>query len=327
MGSSERAGAGCIVLTDHPWPDLDIERSITEEAGYRLVAGPEVAGSAEDVERLVASCSPLAIVTCWAPVSRKAIELPPELNLVARLGVGLDNIDVAAATARGAWVTNVPDYCVQEVSDHALAFVLDHCRGISRLNAATKADGWESNATGLLRTSDQVIGILGYGRIGRESARKFRAMGCRVLAYDPYFSADASVSAGSAIEQIQAECDAIIVHVPLLPETTGLIDAAFLSRTRRKPLIVNVSRGQIVSNEALLAAVEAGQIRGAALDVVDGEPSPPKAIIGHPRITVTPHVAYASDASMVELRRRAFEEAVRVLSGERPQNARNSPDV
>lgn len=327
MSSSEKGGNGCIVLTDHPWPDLDIECGIVEDAGYGLVAGPEVAGSAEDVEQLVGSCSPLAIVTCWAPVSRKAIESLPELKIVARLGVGLDNIDVAAATARGAWVTNVPDYCVQEVSDHALGFVLDHCRGISRLDAATKASGWESNAAGLLRTSDQVIGILGYGRIGRESARKFRAMGCRVLAYDPFFSSDTSVSVGSTIEHIQAECDVIIVHVPLLPETTGLVDATFLSRTRRKPLIVNVSRGPIVSNDALLVALEAGQIRGAALDVVNGEPSPPKAVIEHPRITVTPHVAYASDASMAELRRRAFEEVIRVLGGEQPQNARNRPNV
>lgn len=327
MSSSDQSGARCILLADHPWPNLDIETAIVEGAGYQLVAGPEVAGSAEEVEQLVADCSPLAIITCWAPVSRTAINLPPDLKVVARLGVGLDNIDVEAATARGAWVTNVPDYCLQEVSDHALGFVLDHCRGISRLNAATKVEGWVSNATGLLRTADQVIGILGYGRIGRETARKFRAMGCRVLAYDPYFSPDASVSTGSTLEDIQAECDAIIVHVPLLPETTGLVNASFLSCTRKKPLVVNVSRGPIVSNDALLAAIEAGQIRGAALDVVDGEPSPPKAIIDHPLITVTPHVAYASNASMAELRRRACEEAVRILDGGRPQNARNNPDV
>ncbi len=316
----------CVLLTDHPWPELDIEKSIIEGAGYRLVAGPEVAGSADEVEQLVTSCSPLAILTCWAPVSRKAIEMPPELKIVARLGVGLDNIDVEAATARGAWVTNVPDYCVQEVSDQALGFVLDHCRGISRLNAATKAGGWDSNSTGLLRTADQVVGILGYGRIGRETARKFTAMGCRVLAYDPYFSPDASVSSGSSMEEIQAECDVIIVHVPLLPETAGLVDAAFLSATRKKPLIVNVSRGPIVSNDALLEALEAGQIRGAALDVVDGEPNPPQAIIDHPRITVTPHVAYASNASMAELRRRACEDAVRVLTGERPEQPCNTLD-
>ncbi|MCF8710058.1 C-terminal binding protein [Rhizorhapis sp. SPR117] len=327
MSNSDKSGVGCVLLTDHPWPDLEIETAIVEGAGYRLVAGPEVAGSAEDIEQMVASCSPAAIVTCWAPVSRKAIEIPSGLKIVARLGVGLDNIDVEAATARGAWVTNVPDYCVQEVSDHALGFVLDYCRGISRLNAATRKAGWDSNSIGLLRTADQVIGILGYGRIGRETARKFKAMGCRVLAYDPHFSPDASISSGSSIDEIQADCDVIIVHVPLLPETTGLVDAAFLAATGKKPLIVNVSRGPIVSNVALLAALDAGQIRGAALDVVDGEPSPPEAILKHPLITVTPHVAYASDASMAELRRRACEEAVRALNGERPEHARNTPHV
>jgi D-3-phosphoglycerate dehydrogenase len=246
---------------------------------------------------------------------------------VARLGVGLDNIDVEAASRRGAWVTNVPDYCVQEVSDHALGLVLDHCRGISRLNAAVKRSGWESNASGLLRLSNQVIGILGYGRIGRETARKFRAMGCRVLAYDPHFSPDVSVESGATLAEVQADCDVIIVHVPLLPDTTRLIDAEFLTATRKKPLIVNVSRGPIIDNDALLSAINSGTIRGAALDVIDGEPSPLLDLLAHPLVTVTPHVAYASDASMAELRRRACEEAVRVLRGERPEHPRNTPDV
>lgn len=316
-----------VLLTDHPWPDVEIEAAVIEGAGYSLVAGPEIAGTAEEVEALVASCSPVAILTCWAPVSARAIDLPAELKIVARLGVGLDNIDVDAATRRGAWVTNVPDYCVQEVSDHALGLVLDHCRGISRLNAVTKQSGWQSDASGLLRLSNQVIGILGYGRIGRETARKFHALGCRVLAYDPHFSGDASVSKGSTLEEISSECDVIIVHVPLLAETTGLIDAEFLRGVRKKPLIVNVSRGPIVSNAALLDALETGQIRGAALDVIDGEPHPPAALITHPLVTVTPHVAYASDASMAELRRRACEDVVRVLGGERPLQPRNLPNV
>lgn len=327
MVDSTASSAGCVLLTDHPWPDLEIEKSVIEGAGYRLVAGPEIAGTAAEVESLVESCSPAAIITCWAAVSRRAIELPERLSIVARLGVGLDNIDVEAATRRGAWVTNVPDYCVQEVSDHALGFVLDHCRGISRLNAAVKRAGWESNADRLLRLSNQVIGILGYGRIGRETARKFRAMGCRVLAYDPHFTPDGSVESGTTLAGIQANSDVIIVHVPLLPDTAGLIDAEFLAATQRRPLIVNVSRGPIVDNDALLAAINSGMIRGAALDVIDGEPVPPAELLAHPLITVTPHVAYASDASMADLRRRACEEAVRVLRGERPEHPRNTPDA
>lgn len=314
-----------VLLTDHPWCDLDIERSIIEAAGFRLVAGPEVAGTPAEVEALVADSMPDAILTCWAPVSDRAIALPERLEIVARLGVGLDNIAVAAATARGAWVTNVPDYCVQEVSDHALALVLDHCRGISRLNAEAKRAGWNSDATGLLRLSNRVVGILGYGRIGRETARKFSAMGCRVLGYDPYFAPDASISRGSTLAEIQAQADVIIVHVPLLPETTGLVGEDFLNATRKNPLIVNVSRGPLVDNDALLAALDNGVVRGAALDVIDGEPFPPAALVNHPLVVVTPHVAYASDASMEELRRRACEEVVRVLNGQPPENPRNAP--
>lgn len=325
MAMDDTNSAPCILLTDHPWSDLDIERSIVEGAGYRLAVGPEVAGSEAEIEQLVADCAPEAIITCWAPVSARAIAMPTQLKIVARLGVGLDNIAVEAATARGTWVTNVPDYCVQEVSDHALGFVLDDCRGISRLNAAAKRHGWVSNAAGLRRTADQVVGILGYGRIGRETARKFRALGCRVLAYDPFFQPDASVAAGSSLSEIQAECDVIVVHVPLIAETHGMIDAAFLAGLRKHPLLVNVSRGPLIDNAALLAALDAGQLRAAALDVVDGEPQPPREIIQHALVTVTSHVAYASDASMAELRRRACEEAVRVLNGEAPHNARNAP--
>ena len=314
-----------VLLTDHPWPDLDLETSIIEGSGHRLVAGPEVAGTAEDVEVLVRSCAPTAIITCWAPVSRRAIESPAELAIVARLGVGLDNIDVEAATSRGAWVTNVPDYCVHEVSDHALAFALDHCRGISRLSTATRAQGWSSNASGLLRLADQVVGILGYGRIGRETARKFKAIGCKVLAHDPHLRSDDIVASSSATAEILELCDIIVIHVPLTPETTRLVNASFLQAARRKPLIINVSRGPIIDNDALRLALEAGIIRGAALDVVDGEPDPPSWLLDHPLVTVTPHVAYASDASMAELRRRACEEVVRVLAGGRPEHPRNQP--
>ena len=315
-----------VLLTDHPWAGLELERQIIEGAGFELVAGPEVAGSASDVESLVAASEPEAILTCWAPVSARAIDLPKNLRVVARLGVGLDNIDVVAATRRGTWVTNVPDYCVQEVSDHALALVLDFCRGISRLNAETKQRGWRSEAAGLLRVSTLVVAILGYGRIGRETARRFRALGCRVLAYDPTFSCDDANAAAVSLERVQDEADVIVIHVPLTPGTRGMISGDFLARTKRRPLIVNVSRGPLVDNGALLEALTRGSVRGAALDVLDGEPSPPLEILSHPNVVVTPHVAYASDASMLELRRRACEEVVRVLRGAPPEHPRNTPD-
>lgn len=315
-----------VLLTDHPWADLELEHQIIEGAGFRLVVGPKVAGTAAEVESLVEGSEPEAILTCWAPVSARAIGMPKTLQIVARLGVGLDNIDVAAATARGTWVTNVPDYCVQEVSDHALALVLDFCRGISRLSADTKLNGWCSNAAGLLRVSTLVVGILGYGRIGRETARKFRALNCRVLAHDPAFTSDDENAAAASLKRVQEEADVIIIHVPLMPGTQGLINRDFLARTKRRPLIVNVSRGSLVDNNALLEALALDSIRGAALDVVDGEPSPPREVLSHPAIVVTPHVAYASDASMHELRRRACEEVIRVLCGSLPEHPKNAPN-
>lgn len=323
--AKEQGGTAAVVLTDHPWTDIDLERSIIEGAGFTLVAGPEVAGSTTDVEALVYSADPVAILTCWAPVSAKAIMSPHALQIVARLGVGLDNIDVAAATGRGAWVTNVPDYCVEEVSDHAVALVLDHCRGISRLNASVKHKGWHSDATGLLRLSNLTIGILGYGRIGRETARKFKAFGCKVLAHDPMFTTGDDHAAPSDLKLLQSEADAIVVHVPLMPATQGMLNREFFAGLQRSPLIVNVSRGPLIDNDALLDALQRSIIRGAALDVIDGEPAPPDELLRHPAVVVTPHIAYASDSSMIELRRRACEEVVRVLQGQAPQHPCNKP--
>jgi D-3-phosphoglycerate dehydrogenase len=195
-----------VLLTDHPWPDLDIERSILEGAGLELVAGPVKAGTAEEVEALVAEHDPTAVVTCWAPVSESAVRKPSDLRIVARLGVGVDNIAVAAATARGTWVTNVPDYCVEEVSTHALALLLAHFRGVAALDREAKAGRWQPEAVQLRRMSELTIGILGYGRIGRVTAQKLGALGCRLLVYDR-----APIDAGEfeqvSLETVQHESD------------------------------------------------------------------------------------------------------------------------
>lgn len=316
---------GRVVLTDHPWPDVDLEREIFADAGFELVAGPEQAGSADEIEALIHKADPIAILTCWGQVSAAAISRPSALAVVARLGVGLDNIAVAVATARGAWVTNVPDYCVGEVSDHAIGLLLAHYRGICRLDAATKASGWAPDGANLERVADLTVAIIGYGRIGRETGRKLAAFGCRILAVsredlpaeDPAEKVDVAAA--------QAQADVIILHAPLTPETAHMVDEAFLSSCKRRPLLINVSRGGLVDNDALVAALEDGRLRGAALDVVDNEPAPPADVTTRADIIVTPHVAFASTASMIELRRRACQEAVRVLQGQRPLHPCNQP--
>ncbi len=315
-----------IVLTDYAWPDTDIERGVLEAAGFELVAGPAIAGTADDVAALVAAHDPAAIMTCWAPVSAAAVQSPSDLRIVARLGVGLDNIATDAASARGAWVTNVPDYCVEEVSDHAVALLLAHFRGVAALDRDTKSLRWDPAIARLERVRDLVVGIVGFGRIGQATARKLAALDCKVLVVDSLPFAGRSGVEQVSMAMLQERADAIVLHVPLLDSTRDLVDDCFIAACRRRPLLVNVSRGGLVDNAALLRGLERGALRGAALDVIAGEPSPPPEILAHPGVIATPHVAFLSAASLVELRRRASEEVVRVLGGQAPLHPCNRPD-
>jgi phosphoglycerate dehydrogenase-like enzyme/aminoglycoside phosphotransferase (APT) family kinase protein len=314
-----------VVLTDHPWEDLDIEEQIFADASIDLVAGPTTASPSTAIEKLVIDSNPNAILTCFATVSATAIQAPDKLALVARLGIGLDNIDVEAATERGAWVTNVPDYCVAEVSDHALAFVLGHMRGVIKFDRTAKRGEWAPGQLELRRLSDLVVGLVGYGRIGKETGRKLRALGCRVLANSRTLREAENGVEVASLGTIQEKCDVIILHAPLTDQTHHLVDAPFLANCRRSPLIVNLSRGGLVDNDALLQALDNSEITGAALDVIEGEPTPPLELLRHNRTIVTPHISYSSDTSLLELRRRACEEVVRVLHGELPHFPCNEP--
>ncbi len=320
-----------VVLTDHPWPDVEIERSVFDAAGYALIAGPIETATAAEVERLVAAHDPVAIMTCWAQVSAAAIARPSDLRVVARMGVGLDNIVVPAATQRGAWVTNIPDYCVEEVSDHAIALMLDAWRGVTQFDRAAKRGEWNPSSARLRRIRNMTVGVFGYGRIGAATVRKLsRGFGCRVLVYTPSLLKSApgrEIEPGvfaTDIATIQQEADALVLHLPLTPSTQHWVNDDFLRRCARRPLLINVSRGPLIDNAALVRALDAGLLSGAALDVVEGEPAPPAAVIGRPDVIVTPHVAFSSDASLADLRQRSSEDVVRVLRGEPPLNPCNS---
>jgi D-3-phosphoglycerate dehydrogenase len=314
-----------VVLTDHPWPNLDIEKAIFSAAGIELIPGPSEAPDAAAVEAMAQTWQPSAILTCWAPVTAAAIEAAAPLRMVGRLGIGLDNIATSAATMRGAWVTNVPDYCIGEVSDHAIALMLAHVRGVATLDRAAKKGAWDPASARSARIADLSVGIIGYGRIGRETARKLAPFGCKLLAYSPTLAETEAPVEAASLSDIQRRCDVIILHAPLTEATHHLINAKFLSACARRPLIVNVSRGGLVDSHALLQALDDDVIAGAALDVVEGEPAPPLAILNHERIVVTPHISFLSDASLAELRTRACEEAVRVLTGEKPLHPCNDP--
>ncbi|MFN0042828.1 MAG: C-terminal binding protein [Alphaproteobacteria bacterium] len=314
-----------VVQTDFAWADNEIERAIIEGAGHRLVIGPSAAAPPAEIEALIGANDPSAILTCWARISDKAIALPKNLKIVARYGVGLDNIDVPAATMRGAWVTNVPDYCVEEVSDHAVAMILGWTRGLVSFDREVKRGKWDPSGARLRRTATLTAGILGFGRIGRATARKLSGIGLDVLAYDVAVKGGVPHAELVSLDRLLHDSDVIIVHLPLNEETRHFVDDDFLKRMRKGSFLVNVSRGPVVDNDALIRALDKGLIAGAALDVVEGEPNPPAALIARPDVIATPHIAFSSDESLAELRRRGAEEVVRVLKGEKPQNPCNKP--
>jgi D-3-phosphoglycerate dehydrogenase / 2-oxoglutarate reductase len=290
-----------------------------------VVAGPSTAGSEAEIDALVQAHQPAAIMTCWAEVSSKAVQSSPDLRVVARLGVGLDNIAVQTCTERGIWVTNVPDYCMEEVSDQAMAFLLDWTRGVSFFDSEVKAGRWDPAGAKLRRLANLTIGIVGFGRIARYTVRKLRAWGCRILVYDV-----ATVTA-EGVEQVPldtllAAADAVVIHAPLLPATHHMFNAETIGKMKAGAFLINVSRGPVVDTAALEAALTSGHLSGAGLDVVEGEPNPPASLVRLPQVTVTPHVAFSSDASLIDLRRSAAACVVSALAGETPpKNACNKP--
>ena len=312
-----------VLQTDFAWPDVEIEKFIIEKAGHKFISGPSEAMPSEKVEFLVREHNPSAIMTCWAEVSGLSINLPSELIIVQRIGVGLDNIDVVAATARGTRVCNVPDYCVEEVSDHAIALIMNWVRGVVLFDREVKNQKWDPTVAKLRRSSQITVGILGIGRIGRVTAHKLSGIGIKVVAFDNRADIKTDDARLVGLDELLSSSDVVLIHLPLDKGTKNLVNENFLSKMRRGSLLVNVSRGGIVENNALIKALENSWIDAAALDVVEGEPSPPKQLVMRPDVIATPHVAFSSDASITELRERAAQEVVRVLSGQDPENPCN----
>lgn len=314
-----------VLLTDFAWPDDSIEKGIVESAGFRLVSGPSRPAPESKIEALVREHRPQAIMTCWAQIGPDAIAASPDLKIVARLGVGLDNIAVDIATSLGVWVTNVPDYCVEEVSDHAVGFALAWTRGLVSLDRQVRAGVWNPAGAQLRRLAALTCGILGFGRIGQATARKFRALGCRVLAHAPNLKPRVQGVEVVDLDSLLRQSDIVVLHVPLNETTRHLIDSSRLALMKPGGLLINVSRGAVVDTSAVLAALEEGRLCAAALDVLESEPEIPAALRSHPAVMFTPHVAFSSDAAIDELRRRAAEEVVRVLRGQSPLHPCNSP--
>jgi len=248
----------------------------------------------------------------------------PRLRIVSRVGTGLDAIDLVAASQYGVWVTNVPDFSVEEVSTHALSLLLAHARGLPKLFEQARRSVWDAvSIRPIERLQDQTVGVVGFGRIGQAFARKARGLGVQLIAYDVYMDDQTIEAAGArpvTWETLLRTSDYISLHAPLNAETHHLVNASAFALMKPNAFLINTARGGLVDADALLAAVRAGRMAGAAMDVFETEPLP----ADHPlfqqeQILITPHVAWYSEASMRDVKVRATEEVVRVLRGELPR--------
>jgi D-3-phosphoglycerate dehydrogenase / 2-oxoglutarate reductase len=251
-------------------------------------------------------------------------------KIICRVGTGIDAIDIPAASARGIWVTNVPDYSIDEVSAHAIALAMAQLRNLFRHRDAVLTGEWRYQAEyPIQRLSNLTLGILGLGRIGKASAQKGRGLGMRVIAYDPYIDEDEFVVAG--VERVDwpellAESDVLTLHVPLTSETRKIVNAEALAQMKPTAFLVNTARGDVIDIDALVAAVKAGTIAGAGLDVLPIEPPlPGDPILHDDRIIVTPHIGWASTEAGYDVKVRGAEDVVRAILGKAPKYPCNEP--
>jgi D-3-phosphoglycerate dehydrogenase len=316
-----------VLKTDPPFVAFsDPHRALLQDAGLQLVER-----SCPTEEELIAHAQDAdALMVIAEPITDRVLAALPKLRVVARFGVGLDNVDVTAATRRGIPVTYVPGGSVPEVSDHALAMLLALSRGLVPLNAAVHRSSWAMppELAPLRRLRDQTVGVIGAGRIGSAFAAKVRPLVARVLVCDPVVPEDTLRERGyepARLDELLAASDHVSVHTFLAPETRHLVGARELSLMKPTATLINVSRGPIVDEAALVEALREGRLGGAGLDVLEHEPPEPgDPLLRLPNVLLSPHAAHSSVESADDILRTVVEDVIAVLDGRAPQFPANS---
>jgi D-3-phosphoglycerate dehydrogenase len=264
-----------------------------------------------------------AILVTYAKLPGDLLRQLRRCKAIGRFGLGVDNIDIAAAAELGITVTYVPDYCIQEVSDHAMALLLALARKVPQSNALVQTGRWDMPAVvPIHRLAGRVLGLVSFGNIPRALAPKAKAFGLRVVAHDPYVPQHALAAAGvesMSFDRLLEISDFVSIHAPLLPATRGLFNAEVFRKMKQGACLINTARGPLVDEDALLAALDSGRLAGAALDVVAVEPLPKGSrLIGRDNVVLTPHTGFYSVEALNELQTKCAADVARVLSGEKP---------
>ena len=303
-----------VVVSDQVFPSVEIERGLLAGIDAELTVA---SGGIDDVLEIAADAD--AILNTYVAWDADAIGRLEKCRIIARYGIGFDNVDLGAASEAGIVVTNVPDYSVEEVATHALALILATLRKVVSADESVRSGTWNvDNFRPIRRLSTLTVGLVGYGRIARRIAAPLAALGARIIAHDPYLEPGPDLPPLLGLEEVLAEADIVSLHLPLTDETRGFINAERIAGMKPGAILVNTSRGPLVDLGSLTDALVDGRLSGAGLDVFDIEPLDAGRIEGIPNLIVTPHMAYYSEEALAESQTKAATQVIKVLTGESP---------
>ncbi len=314
-----------VAVTDYTFPSLEIEETLLKPLNVELISGQ--CKTTEALVPIVRSAD--AILTQFAPLKAEVIAAIEHAKVIVRYGIGVDNVDLAAAKARGIPVCNVPDYCIDEVADHTLAFMLAMTRQVVPNCLLIREGKWGlvPSLDHLRTLRDQTVGIVGFGRIGREVAARLAPFKSKRLIFDPAVDAETIVAMGceaATLDQIFAQSDIVTLHCPSTPATRKMLNADAFARMKRGAILLNLSRGDLVETGALVDALQSGQLAGAALDVCDPEPIPTDSPLRSlPNVIAASHIASASVRAVRRLRETAAGLVATALRGDPLPNVVN----
>jgi D-3-phosphoglycerate dehydrogenase len=314
-----------IAISQADYPDADVERAV-----FDAVDADVAVGHAETEQELIElGAGADALLVEYAQVTDRVLDALEDVEVVSRYGVGVDNVDVEAAAERGIAVTNVPSYCEEEVATHALSLLLTVARKTAQYTATIKSGTWDwKEGQPIEPLVGKTVGSAAFGKIPRTFTDLAAGFDFDYLVYDPYL--DEEDVADHAVEKVDfetllAESDVISVHAPLVDETRHMFDADAFGRMKDSAFLVNTARGGLVDETALAEALRNDELAGAGLDVMEDEPVHESPLLELDSAVLTPHVAWYSEQSLDELRRKAAENALRVLQGEKPHGLVNEP--
>ncbi|WP_186669184.1 C-terminal binding protein [Sporosarcina sp. BP05] len=314
-----------ITLIDHEWDDLKIEQECIQKRTKKNAPIEFQVLQSRNKDHIIDAIKDSdALLVMYADIDEEIQKAAKKAKIISRYGIGVNMIDVDSASRLGIMVANVNDYCVDEVSDHALSFILSSARRLFTYHEQTKKGDWDFKKASIpLRASNALVGLVGFGKIPARLAEKLNAIGYQVISYDPFIDKVTMEKASVKkvdLSELLASSDFISVHVPLIEKTRHLISTNEFNLMKETAFLINTARGPIIDEEALIVALKDGQISGCALDVTETEPLPHDHILRRlDQVILTPHAAWYSDKAFVEIREKAILNILDVYDGKEPK--------